>query len=456
MPLAIDYDIERERQKRRRAIAEAQLAESMKPSMEGMQAAPGGIVPKYAGSLSALSKVAQAYFADQQLQGVKADEDKLGQDVRSETSQALSRYQRAVTPRAAVAGALNEDASGNVYRTDDQPAYTPGMAEKQGAAYELLGATGGDPRDVAKMVVASALKGPEIGKLEPKDYTPESWAAYSKSGDTSLLRAAPKYHNVGNALVPEPTGGSPAKPAYQADPEAIRTLKAAGLVEGTPEWDTAMKDLVEKTTKHAPAPTAIATASTEKGYGAHFAGKIADQDASMLDAARKAPELAERANRVKQVLASGKVITGTGADVRLQIGKALNLAGASDAEVVANTEILATDLARNTLDAIKGSGLGSGSGFSNADRDFLEKAVGGKITLEPQTLSRLADLSHRAAALSAESWNKRVKDIPDSALQGTGIKRDAISVQPLHGAKAGPQVSPETQRLLDKYAPEGR
>lgn len=167
--------------------------------------------------------------------------------------------------------------------------------------------------------------------------------------------------------------------------------------------------------------------STEKKYGEMFAGKVADNDVQLMDTARKAPALAERANNIRDVLDSGKVITGMGADYRLALGKALNLTG-TDNEVISNTEVLATDLARNTLDSIKASGLGSGSGFSNADRDFLEKAAGGKINLEANTIRRLADLSYKAAEGSANTWNKRVQNIPESALAGTGIERSPIQV----------------------------
>lgn len=192
--------------------------------------------------------------------------------------------------------------------------------------------------------------------------------------------------------------------------------------------------------------------STEKKYGEQFAGKIAADDAVYRDTAIKAPELAQRANSVKQVLASGKVITGAGADSRLALGKALGLLGASDQETITNTETLATSLAQNTLDSIKASGLGGGNGFSNADRDFLEKAVGGKITLEAGTLNRLAELAHRAATKSAEKWNNRVKMIPDSALQGTGLTRDPVEVPPLYGPnKMGPKtmLSPSERSELD-------
>lgn len=415
-----EFELDRQRLARRRAIAEAQAAESMK--MDGNTQVVSGIaVPNYLGPVA---KIVQAYMAKQGIADVDDQEKTLAQDVRNNSQQALERYNRAISPRAAVAGAMQEDASGNVYRTDDQPAYAPGATEKRSAAMDLLGSSGGDPRDISKLIVADALKGPKLADINPKDYTPESFATYQKTGDVTALRAAPK-ENVPPAALKE-----------------YEYAKAQGYTGDFNQW------LLEQ--KRAGATNV--TVSTGKKYGEAFASKVADSDMGMLDAARKAPDLAERANRVLSTVAGGKVITGAGADYRLALGKALNLAGASDAQTIANTEALSTDLAKNTLDAIKASGLGSGSGFSNADRDFLEKAVGGKITLEGETIKRLASLAHRAAEKSATAWSTRVKDIPEDALTGTGIRRDAISVPAIFsgGAAATPKanISPEVAAFL--------
>lgn len=175
--------------------------------------------------------------------------------------------------------------------------------------------------------------------------------------------------------------------------------------------------------------------STEKKYGERFGGLIADADAAKLSAAEGAPKAAATADRIMDILESGKVFTGTGANVRLQLAKALNLAGKTDEEKIANTEVLGAQLAETTLGAIKSSNLGAGQGFTNADREFLEKAKAGQITFEAESLKRLAKLSRQAAEQSAEAWNKRVKQIPASALEGTGITAEPVVV-PKRGKKA--------------------
>jgi len=175
--------------------------------------------------------------------------------------------------------------------------------------------------------------------------------------------------------------------------------------------------------------------STEKKYGERFGGLIADADAAKLAAAEKAPEAAATADRVMDLIATGKVITGTGANARLQIAKALNLAGGTDSEKIKNTEVLISSLAETTLGAIKSSNLGAGQGFTNADRDFLEKAKAGQLSYDSKSLAELARLSRLAAEKSAESWNKRVQQIPAAALEGTGISTEPVVV-PKRGKKA--------------------
>lgn len=170
--------------------------------------------------------------------------------------------------------------------------------------------------------------------------------------------------------------------------------------------------------------------STEKKYGERFGGLIADADAAKLAAAENAPNAAATADRVMDLIGTGKVITGTGANVRLQIAKALNLAGGTDSEKIRNTEVLISSLAETTLGAIKSSNLGAGQGFTNADRDFLEKAKAGQITYDSKSLTELARLSRLAAEKSAEAWNKRVQQIPASALEGTGISTQPVVVPP--------------------------
>lgn len=173
-----------------------------------------------------------------------------------------------------------------------------------------------------------------------------------------------------------------------------------------------------------------------------------------LATAEKAPELASSANRIIELVQRGDVFTGPIADIKLNIARALNVAGANNEEKIANTEALVAATGQSTLDAIKGAGLGTGQGFTDKDLKFLQGIAGGTIALTAQTLTRLAELQHQTATRAAESWNKRVKEIPKDVLQGTGLSSAPITVPPL--VKAAPAAKgPAVGALQDGYRFKG-
>jgi len=170
--------------------------------------------------------------------------------------------------------------------------------------------------------------------------------------------------------------------------------------------------------------------STEKKYGENLAGKIADRDDAKLGAAEKAPQLAESANRIIDLVKQGDLFTGPIADIKLNVARGLNVLGADNNAKIANTELLIAATGQSTLDAIKSAGLGTGQGFTDKDLNFLRGIAGGKIDFKPETLTELARLQHLAATRSVQAWNTRFKDIPKSSIEGMGL-RTAPDVPPL-------------------------
>lgn len=164
--------------------------------------------------------------------------------------------------------------------------------------------------------------------------------------------------------------------------------------------------------------------NTEKSYGQQFGQKLADTDVNLYQSAQKAPEMLANVERTKKLLDDKNVITGFGAQQRLdlaRLGSALNIGGKDTKETVANTQQLFANRAQATLDAIRDSGLGAGQGFSNKDREFLEAAKLGNITYDKTTLKRQLDIEENVARATANKWNTRIKNIPQSATGPTGV-----------------------------------
>jgi hypothetical protein len=253
----------------------------------------------------------------------------------------------------------------------------------------------------------------------------------------------------------DPTTGTfkqaPAAPEKAAPPTTLAKLisERDALPANDPQRSV-YNAMIAKETTHTPGTTV--NVSTEKKYGEAFGTKVADRDVALLDTASKAPELAANADRVLSILKQGNVFTGSAADIKLNLARVLNIAGANNNEKIANTEMLMSGLARNTLGAVKSSGLGSGQGFTDKDLQFLQDAEGGRITLNAQSIQRLAELSRMAAEKSADTWNTRVKQIPASAIQGTGLSTDPISVPK---RAAAPKSAPVAGAVQDGYKFKG-
>ena len=187
----------------------------------------------------------------------------------------------------------------------------------------------------------------------------------------------------------------------------------------------------------------------ESKYGEKFGALAAEADDKLLGAARSAPKMAENANETLRLLEL-PTITGSGADIRLALAKAYSLLGDTDQQSIVNTENLIKSTGAATLASIKDAGLGTGQGFTDKDLKFLQGVTGGTIALSKETLKNFARIQHEVAVKIAAMWETRKKNIPKSALEGTGIDKERISIEPMRGysvvapdGKTYPFSSPE-------------
>jgi hypothetical protein len=172
-------------------------------------------------------------------------------------------------------------------------------------------------------------------------------------------------------------------------------------------------DAIKKASTFAPPSQTNVNVST-KGEGKFqetLGTELAKKTVGVIDAGQAAPDQIASARRIKTVL-QGQTFTGAGAEQILGINNALAAAGVIDPKTGINTEMLMADMAKTTLQNIKSSGLGAGQGFSNADRDFLEKASAGKITLNAGTIKYIADLNERAGLKAIDKYNTTIKSLP--------------------------------------------
>jgi hypothetical protein len=108
---------------------------------------------------------------------------------------------------------------------------------------------------------------------------------------------------------------------------------------------------------------------------------------------------------VKPLLAN--VIAGPLANERLAVAKVF--APLTGSEDVAATEAFVAQMGRTVLDLVKG--LGTGSGISNADREYAERVAGGNITLNRDSIAKIIDITERASAATLTRYNERIAPV---------------------------------------------
>lgn len=228
---------------------------------------------------------------------------------------------------------------------------------------------------------------------------------------------------------------------------------AAGIKLGLIPKGTTLAQYIES---KRPQGTTV-NVSTEKSYGGALAGKIAEQDAAKFDAASSAPRVLETVYATRKLLDTGNVITGIGANQRLDLarfGQLVGVGGQNNKELIANTQLLLANRAQATLDAIKSSGLGSGQGFTNKDREFLENAKLGNITYSPEALKRQLDIEEKVARASITSWNSRIQKIPQEARQSLGLNEVTMPTAPAAPQTGSKAPAGVRQELWNVMTPE--
>jgi hypothetical protein len=190
--------------------------------------------------------------------------------------------------------------------------------------------------------------------------------------------------------------------------------------------------------------------STEKKFGEAFATKVAEEDVKLRDSALAAPAQLDTIQQTKSLLEQGRIFTGKFANEKLALaaaGQALGVTGADTNEVVANTERLFANRAKATLDNVRNSGLGAGQGFTDRDREFLEKAVLGNISFTAESLKRQLEIEEKVARGSVTKWNNRFKQLPKSTVEATGITPVDITQRPTQPQTGVRRFNPATGRV---------
>ena len=194
--------------------------------------------------------------------------------------------------------------------------------------------------------------------------------------------------------------------------------------------------------------------STEKAYSEHFALGISKEDVALRNSAIKAISNIENSERQRDIINSGQVFTGKGANAQNELaswGDFLGVGGKTTAEKIANTNRLYQDRAAAVLESIPSSGLGPV--ITDSDLKRLTDAKMGNITYTKESLLQQIDIEEKVARELAKRWNQRFGELPTSATGPTGVTR--VNISPPKAANTPPPAG-VTQQQWNAMTPDQR
>ena len=191
----------------------------------------------------------------------------------------------------------------------------------------------------------------------------------------------------------------------------VRNMRAAGIVEGSPQWVQLLIQKAQKDATHAP-PVNVSV-SMDKGFGEAFAKDAAASLATSRDQARAAASNIQTLDRIGSVLDSGKVALGPTAKFETfgrQLGETIGLGGKDNAEKLGNTRKLIQGAATLAADGAK---LLAGQGqITEAERGLIARASGGDIdSMTAPEIRALAGVLRKVNAAKIAGHQAQLKNV---------------------------------------------
>lgn len=222
-----------------------------------------------------------------------------------------------------------------------------------------------------------------------------------------------------------------------AAPEKIDYNKPF-LNDGKPNFPYQQFKLRDSRSGAANTNNTISVAGPENKFNQVVGEGLGKESLASIDLAKGSSEIVRNAQSIRQALNNG-AITGTGANSRLAVQKALETAGIVGPGQAASTQELIAGLGKLTLAGVKTSGLGSGNGFTDKDREFLQGTISGTVESTPENIRRVADLSERVATANHQKGSKvleRLKNNPALKNVAQDTQIDPLPAQNYQSAAA--------------------
>jgi hypothetical protein len=147
-----------------------------------------------------------------------------------------------------------------------------------------------------------------------------------------------------------------------------------------------------------------AESAAQKGYAEFGVKENTTIYSSGQNAFRNIPKIDQTINLIKQ----GDPKTGFGAEVVNNVNRVRSAFTGKPIQSISDTELLDSLLGSEVFPQIGALGIGAKGLDTPAEREFLRKVMTGTITMDKQTLIRMAELRRKYEQRSIDTYNEAV------------------------------------------------
>jgi hypothetical protein len=186
-------------------------------------------------------------------------------------------------------------------------------------------------------------------------------------------------------------------------------------------------------------------------YAEAVGGGMGKADVDKYDFAQTIPLALTKVNETLDILKKSDINTGLGAEVftTLDRAKAKFTADKAAGVRVSNTEYLNSLLGSEVFPLIQSLGIGARGMDTPAEREFLREVMTGTISLNKDTLIRMAELRKKAMINAAEQYNKNVSSGElDKFFEASGRIKNKIEIPKEAPNKASAGAPPKAIEYL--------
>lgn len=196
----------------------------------------------------------------------------------------------------------------------------------------------------------------------------------------------------------------------------------------------------------------------ESAYQTTVGKASGEADIASFDLAQRAADDLLKDFNTIELLKTGKASTGITAELALGINRLkADIGGDKEAaRKVADTELLNALLGSDVFSNIQALGIGARGLDTPAEREFLREVVSGTISLNAETLRRMAEIRANVKERAIDRFNQRVeKGELDRFFQATGREKRKIE-KPSRPEKATATPKGVPPELWNVMTPEER